>query len=69
MTTLKTAAKETAGDSVPLCYLPPRGLCRDLDQPCFQDPLLPVSLTALGEVGEDPGKEVGTEVPVQLSLN
>ena len=69
VTTLKTAAKETPGDSVPLCCWPPRGLCRDLDEPSSQGPLLPVSLTPLGGVGEGPGNEVGTKIPVQLSLN
>ena len=58
VTTLKTAAKETPGDSVPLCCWPPRGLCRDLDEPSSQGPLLPVSLTPLGGVGEGPGNEV-----------
>lgn len=67
--TLKTAAKETPGDSVPLCCWPPRGLCRDLDEPSSQGPLLPISLTPLGGVGEGPGNEVGTKIPVQLSLN
>ena len=66
MTTLKTTAKETVeGDSVPLCCLPPTGLCRDLDQPSSQGPLLPISLAPLGQVGEG----VGTKIPVQLSLN
>ena len=69
MTTLKTAAKETVeGDSVPLCCLPPTGLCRDLDQPSSQGPLLPISLAPLGQVGEGPGNGVGTKIPVQLSL-
>ena len=69
MKTLKTAAKENPGDSVPLRCLPPRELCRDLDQPSFQGPLLPVSLAPLGQIGEGPGNKVGTKIPVQLSLN
>ena len=69
MTTLKTAAKETPGDSVPLCCLPPTGLCRDLDQPSSQGPVLPISLAPLGRVGEGPLNGIGTKIPVQLSLN